>query len=59
MFLYLTCDMGLHYLTFMGRNLDKKKKLALVWIVNSANINTMKNASIFSEYPKMNHASYE
>ena len=59
MFPYLTHDKGLHYLTFMGRNLDNKKKLAPVWIVNSTNTNTMNNASIFSEYSKMNLASCE
>jgi hypothetical protein len=33
--LYSTCDMGLHYLTFMGRNLENKKKLALARLMNS------------------------
>ena len=33
--IYLACDMGLHYLTFMIRNLENKKKLTRVqkWVV--------------------------
>jgi hypothetical protein len=32
-------DMGLHYLTFMGRNLRNKKKLMSVQIMNTADVN--------------------
>ena len=34
--LYLASDMGLHYLTFMGRNLEIRKKPTSVRIMNSA-----------------------
>ena len=32
--------MGLHYLTFMGRNLKNRKKLMLVHIMNSVSLNS-------------------
>jgi hypothetical protein len=32
--------MSLHYLTFMGRNLENKKKLTSEWMKNSANMNS-------------------
>ena len=35
--------MGIHYLTFMGRNLEYKKKLMLVQIMNNAGMNSMNN----------------
>ena len=34
--------MGLHYVTFMGRNLKNKKKLTPVWITNSTGLNSKK-----------------
>ena len=43
--------MGLHYLTFMGRNLENKKKLMPVRIMNSAALNSENiviSASIFN-----------
>ena len=49
---YLACDMGLHYLTFMGRKLENKKKLTPVRIMNSASINSkniVNNVSIFND----------
>jgi hypothetical protein len=32
--------MSLHYLTFMVRNLENKKKLTSEWMKNSANMNS-------------------
>ena len=32
-FLYLASNMGIHRLILMGRNLDNRKKLTLIWIV--------------------------
>ena len=65
--------MGLHYLTFMGRNLDSKKKLTQVWVVNSVGMNNMNIVnsvgivniynvvmnSMFMNYAKMNNDSCE
>ena len=48
--LCLASDMGLHYLTFMGRNLENKKKLTPVCIMNCAGLNSkiiMNSAGIF------------
>ena len=48
--LYLAYDMGLHYLTFLRGNLNNRKKLTLVWIMNSVGMNNMNianNISIF------------
>ena len=42
--------MDLHYLTYMGRNLENRKKLTPVWIMNSANMNNnniMNSVGIF------------
>jgi len=39
--LYLGSNMGLHNLIFMGRNLDYKKKLTPVWIMNSLGMDNM------------------
>ena len=39
--------MGLHYFIFMGRNLENRKKLILVQIMNSKNI--MNSVGIFSD----------
>ena len=33
--------MGLHYLTFMGRNFIIRKKLTLVQLMTTANVNIM------------------
>lgn len=38
-FLYLEFNKDLHNLTFLGKNLNNKKKLVLVRIVNSASMN--------------------
>ena len=41
--------MGLHYFTFMGKNLENEKKLTPIWIMNSMN-----NVSIFNDSVTMN-----
>ena len=49
--LYLASDIGLHYLTFMGRNLENSKKLMLVRTMNSASLNSqniMNSVGIFN-----------
>ena len=38
--LYLAYDMDLHYLTFMGRNLENKKRLMLMQIMNNVGMNS-------------------
>ena len=38
--LYLECNMGLHYLAFMGRYLEPKEKRTLVRKMNSAGMNS-------------------
>ena len=38
--LYLAYDMHIHYLTFMGRNLENKKKWTPIWMLNSACMNS-------------------
>jgi hypothetical protein len=43
--MYLAFDKDLHYLTFMGRNIDNNKKLVLAW----NDINIMKNVSFVYE----------
>ena len=50
--------MGLHYLTFMGRNLENKKKLMHLQIVNSANMNSkyiMNIVNIYNDSAAMNN----
>ena len=57
--------MGLHYLTFKGRNLEKGKKLTSIWILNNASMSNMNMVnsvgmdSTISEYARMNIVSYE
>jgi hypothetical protein len=49
--------MGLRYLTFMGRNLQKKNKLLLVQIMNNFGMNSkniVNNISIFNDNVFMN-----
>ena len=49
--------MGLHYLTFTGRNLENKKKLTLVWIINSAGLdseNIVCSVGIFNDSSAIN-----
>ena len=49
--------MGLRYLIFMGRNSKNKKKLSLVRIMNSVNMNTkdvVNNVRIFNIFVAMN-----
>ena len=49
--------MGLHYLTFMGRNLENKKKLMLVQITNSASMNSkniVNRVGIFNDFVARN-----
>ena len=43
--------MGLHYHTFMGWNLEDRKKLTPVWIMNSGgfnNKNIVKSVGVFN-----------
>ena len=50
-------DMGLHYLTFTRRNLENKKKLAPVQIMNNASLiskNIVNSVSIFNKSDAMN-----
>ena len=56
--------MGPHYITFMGRSLENKKKLMPVWIVNDAGISSLLIATLLwivfsSNNAKMNNDSYE
>ena len=54
---HLAIDMGLRYLTLMRRNLENKKKLMPVRIMNSAGMNSkniVNNVSIFSDGVAMN-----
>ena len=54
--------MGIHYLTFMGRNLEYKKKLMLVQIMNNAGMNSMNIVSsggIFGDNATMNDSFNE
>lgn len=37
--MYVAFDMGLYYLTFMGRNLENRKNVMLVQIMNSVGVN--------------------
>ena len=49
--------MGLHYLTFTRRNLENKKKLAPVRIMNSASLiskNIVNSVGIFNKSDAMN-----
>ena len=41
--------MGLHYLIFMGRNLENGKKLTLVRIMNSVALNNKNVVGIFED----------
>ena len=48
--IYLAYDMGLHYLTFTGRNPRNRKKLTLTWLLNSVIMNSknmVNDANIF------------
>lgn len=50
--------MGLHYLTFLLRNLENRKKLTLVQIMNNAgfnNKNIVNNDSIFNDSVVINN----
>jgi hypothetical protein len=38
--LYLACDMGLHYLTFMARNFKSRRNLKLLQILNRSDVNS-------------------
>ena len=54
--------MGLHYLSFMGRNLDNRKKLRLVRIMNNAGMNSkiiVNNVGIFSDSGAVNNTGLE
>ena len=49
--LYLASEMGLHYVTFMGRHLENMKKLTSIRIMNSASMNSkniMNSVGIFN-----------
>ena len=53
---------GLHYLTFMGRNLENRKKLTPIQIIYSVDMNSkniMNNVVIFSGSVAMNSISNE
>ena len=50
--LYLAFNMDLHYLIFMGRNLENIKKLTPARIMNSKNI--VNKADVFNESVAMN-----
>ena len=39
--MYLAFDMGIHYVNFMRRNLENKKKMLLVRVTNNAGLNSM------------------
>jgi hypothetical protein len=45
-----TSDVGLHYLTFMRRNLKIKKKLTRVQIMNNADMNSNNNMNIVDNF---------
>jgi hypothetical protein len=50
--MYLVADMGFHCLPFMGRNLENKKYLTPVRIMNSAGLihkNIVNSVDIFNE----------
>jgi hypothetical protein len=52
--LYLAFDVGLHYLTFVRRNLEDKKTLTLIWLMNSAGLNSkiiVNSVGIFNDNP--------
>ena len=49
-YLYSTYDMGLHYLTFMGRNLENRYFLMMVHITNSAGTNSKNIVNIVSAF---------
>ena len=54
--------MGIHYLTFMGRNLENKKKFMLVQIMNNAvmnNMNIVSSGGIFGDNATMNDSFNE
>jgi hypothetical protein len=54
----LASDMGLHYLTFMERNLENKKELTLIWIMNCVNMiirNIVNNANVSKDHATMNN----
>ena len=44
--MYLAFDTGLQYLTFTGRNLENKKTLIQIQLMNRANINNKKIVNI-------------
>ena len=50
--------MGLHYLAFMGRDLENRKKLMPIWMMNSAGLcskNIMNSAGIFNDNVSINN----
>ena len=54
--------MGLHYLTFMGRNLENRKKLTHVRIMNRVgmnNKNVVNSVFLFNDSVAMNSISSE
>ena len=60
--LHLAYDMGLHYLTFMGRNAENKKKLMPVWRMNSgglSNKDIVHNVGIFDDSTSINNKYME
>ena len=50
--------MGLHYLAFMGRDLENRKKLMPIWMMNSAGLcskNIMNSVGIFNDNVSINN----
>ena len=48
--MYLAFDMGLHYLTFMGTNLENKKTLMHVQTMNSVSMNNKNIVNILGMF---------
>ena len=56
--LYLASDMGLHYLTFMKRNLENKRKLTPVVIMNNVGLYCeffVNNVNLFNDIKFINY----
>ena len=47
--------MGLHYLTFIGKNFKNNKKLVLLQLVNNVNVNIMNSVGVSSDSAAMNN----
>ena len=54
--------MGLHYLTFVGRNLENRKNLIMVQIMNSASFNSkniLNSVGMFNDIDIINNKFME